>query len=96
LHKTYVKKNADIAEEIARLKAQPGNNLVLWGGVRIALTFAQLGLIDEYWLLIQPKVLGSGQPLFIAIKDRINLKLVSARAHNTVGAVAVRYQPVRE
>ena len=75
-----VKKNADIAEEVARLKAQSGKNLVLWGGVRIAQTFAQLGLIDEYWLLIQPKVLGSGQPLFIDIKDRINLKLASARA----------------
>ena len=91
-----VKKDADIAEEVAKLKTQPGKNLVLWGGVRIAQTFAQLGLIDEYWLLIQPKVLGSGQPLFNDIKDRINLKLVSAQPHHTVGAVAVRYQPVRE
>jgi len=91
-----VKKNADIAEEIARLKAQPGNNLVLWGGVRIALTFAQLGLIDEYWLLIQPKVSGYGRPLLTDIKDRINLNLLSVQPHHTVGAVAVRYLPVRE
>jgi len=91
-----VKKNADIAEAVAKLKTQPGKNLVLWGGVRIAQTFAQLGLIDEYWLLIQPKVLGSGQPLFIAIKDRINLKLVSVQPHNTIGAVAVRYESARE
>ena len=91
-----VKSDADIADEVAKLKTQPGKNLVLWGGVRIAQTFAQLGLIDEYWLLIQPKVLGSGQPLFNDIKDRINLKLVSAQPHHTVGAVAVRYQPVRE
>ena len=91
-----VKKNADIAEAVAGLKERPGKNLVLFGGVRIAQTFARLGLIDEYWLLIQPKVLGNGRPLFIDIKDRINLKLVSARALNTVGAVAVRYQPVRE
>ena len=90
------KNNADIAEEVAKLKTQPGKNLVLWGGVRIAQTFAQLGLIDEYWLLIQPKVLGNGRPLFTDIKDRINLKLVSAQPHNTVGAVAVRYEPVRE
>jgi len=91
-----VKKNADIAEAVAKLKTQPGKNLVLWGGVRIAQTFAQLGLIDEYWLLIQPKVLGSGQPLFIAIKDRINLKLVSVQPHNPIGAVAVRYESARE
>ena len=58
-----VKNNADIAEEVAKLKAQPGKNLVLWGGVRIAQTFAELGLIDEYWLLIQPKVLGARKAL---------------------------------
>jgi len=91
-----VKMDADIAEEVARLKQQPGENLLLFGGVRIAQTFARLGLIDEYWLLIQPKVLGNGRPLFIDIKDRINLKLVSAWTHDTIGAVAVRYQPVRE
>jgi dihydrofolate reductase len=87
-----VTNRADIAAEVAQLKARPGKNLALFGGVGMAQTFAQLGLIDEYRLLIQPKVLGSGRPLFTDIKDRINLKLVSARTHNTIGAVAVHYQ----
>jgi dihydrofolate reductase len=90
-----VKNDADIAAEIAKLKEQPGRDLVLFGGVRIAQTFARLGLIDEYRLLLQPKVLGNGRPLFTGIQDRINLKLVDARTFGGIGAVAVRYEPAR-
>jgi riboflavin biosynthesis pyrimidine reductase len=43
------------------MKAWPGKDLVLFGGVGMAQTFAQFGLIDEYRLLIQPKVLGGWQ-----------------------------------
>ena len=55
-----VKEN--IAEEIAKLKQQPGKNLVLSGGASLASTFMKLGLIDEYRILVNPVVLGSGKP----------------------------------
>jgi dihydrofolate reductase len=55
----------DLAEEIGRLKREPGNDLIAYGG---AATFDQaltrLGLVDEYGLMIQPAALGAGLHLF--------------------------------
>lgn len=84
----------NIAEEITKLKAQPGKDLEL-GGANIASTFMRLGLIDEYQLFVQPIVLGSGTPLFPASGDKINLRLVETRTFRT-GVVLLRYQCVGE
>jgi dihydrofolate reductase len=78
-------------EEIARLKAQPGKNLLMIGSTTTAHTFMQLGLIDEYRINVNPVVLGSGSPLFAEIKDTINLQLVSAKAYAS-GVVGLHYQ----
>ena len=59
----HVDDNRDIANEVANLKQQPGKNILLYGGVRLAQTLAQLGLVDEYRLLLQPKVLGPSLPI---------------------------------
>jgi dihydrofolate reductase len=80
----------DIAEEVTRLKAQPGKNMEL-GGPTIASTFMRLGLIDEYGLFIQPVILGSGTPMFPALGDKINLRLVETRTFGS-GVVYLRYQ----
>jgi dihydrofolate reductase len=77
---------ANIAEEIANLKSQPGKNLLLYGGADIASTFMQLGLVDEYRLRIHPVVLGGGKPLFKGIETGFNLKLVKTKPYNN-GAV---------
>jgi dihydrofolate reductase len=90
-----VKDRADIAQAVAALKAQPGKDMVLFGGVRIAQTFVQLGLIDEYQLVVHPVILGSGKPLFQDIKDRINLKLVNTK-HDKSGILLVCYQPEKK
>jgi dihydrofolate reductase len=85
--------SGDVAEEVSRLKTQPGKNLVLTGGLRIAQTFVKLGLIDEYQLIVHPVVLGKGKRLFdiddLAAKQ--NLKLLSATPFEA-GIVALRYQ----
>jgi dihydrofolate reductase len=80
----------NIAEEITRLKQQPGKNMDL-GGPTIASIFMQLGLIDEYRLFIQPVVLGSGTPLFPVLGDKINLRLVETRTFGS-GVVYLRYR----
>ena len=54
------------AEEVARLKEQPGKNLAV-GGAGLASTFMKLGLIDEYRLFVSPVVLGGGTPYFPAL-----------------------------
>jgi dihydrofolate reductase len=84
----------NIAEEVAKLKAQPGKNMAI-GGANIASAFIQLGLIDEYWLYIHPVVLGSGTPLFPTLGNPINLRLVETRTFDS-GVVYLRYQRVDE
>jgi dihydrofolate reductase len=82
----------NIAEEIAKLKQEPGKDLVLFGGADIANTFMKLGLVDEYRLLVTPIVLGGGTPLFKNGLDRFNLKLLDTKTMDT-GAVILRYEP---
>lgn len=80
----------DIAEEITKLKQQPGKDLEV-GGPNLASTFMQLGLIDEYRLVVHPVVLGSGTPFFPALANAIKLRLVETRAFGS-GVVYLRYQ----
>src|SRR5712692_7181370 len=65
----------NIAEEIQKLKQQPGKDMVIFGSGSIVSTFTQLDLIDEYRIMVNPVVLGSGKPLFKGINDQLNLKL---------------------
>jgi dihydrofolate reductase len=78
-----------IAEEITKLKQQPGKDLEV-GGPNLASTVIQLGLIDEYRLVVHPVVLGSGTPFFPALSDKINLRLVETRTFDS-GVVYLRY-----
>jgi dihydrofolate reductase len=80
----------DAAEEVARLKAEPGKDLAV-GGAGLASTFMKLGLIDEYRLFISPVVLGAGTPYFASLDQRINLELVETRTFGS-RVVYVRYR----
>jgi dihydrofolate reductase len=68
-----------IPEEITKMKQEPGKDMVIYGSSIIILTFTQLGLIDEYRIIVNPVVLGNGKPLFKDIKDRIDLKLLKTK-----------------
>jgi dihydrofolate reductase len=81
----------NIAEEVAKLKEQPGKDMAL-GGANIASTFMRLGLIDEYQIYIHPVVLRSGTPMFLSSDNKINLRLVETRTFGS-GVVLLRYQP---
>lgn len=83
-----VKEN--VAEEVARLKQQPGKDIALFGSADLASTFICLGLIDEYRIFVTPVVLGAGTPMFKNIKDRIALKLLKATTWSS-GVVALYY-----
>jgi len=56
--------HGDLATEIARLKQQPGNEILAFGGVNFAQSLAASGLVDEYRLLVHPVALGQGLSLF--------------------------------
>jgi dihydrofolate reductase len=68
----------DLAAEIATIKAEPGPDVIVWGGGRLAGALAAADLIDEYRLLIQPLVLGTGQALFDQLPEPRHLNLVEA------------------
>ncbi|HLE04271.1 MAG TPA: dihydrofolate reductase family protein [Anaerolineales bacterium] len=80
----------DAAEEVARLKAQPGFAMDV-GGPTTASTFMRLGLIDEYRLFVHPVILGAGTPFFPALDDRVALKLLETRTFGS-GVVYLRYK----
>lgn len=85
----------NVAEEIAKLKQQPGKDLLLFGSADLASTLTQLGLIDEYRLMVNPVVLGSGTPMFKAVKDKLRLKLINTKTFRS-GNVLLYYQPDRK
>lgn len=82
----------DLAEEILRLKEQPGNFILAHGGARFARSLVASGLIDEYRLGIHPVVLGRGQPLFSGLRSPVDLRLISATSFES-GVVGAVYRP---
>ena len=81
----------DLGAAVERLKLEPGNGLSL-GGVRLPLALAELGLIDEYEFVVQPRLAGHGPTLFAGLSKHVDLKLVDRREFGS-GAVAMRYEP---
>lgn len=86
-------KNELIKQEIEELKQSHlgGNKNILVGSPSLIVALAQLDLIDEYQLAIQPTVLGSGLPLFKNIHDRIDLTLVNTKTFGC-GVIALYYE----
>ncbi|HET7388127.1 MAG TPA: dihydrofolate reductase family protein [Nocardioidaceae bacterium] len=82
----------ELATEIAAIKTEPGPEVVVWGGGRFAGALAAADLIDEYRLLVQPIVLGTGQALFDQVPDSRHLNLVETLPFPS-GIVVHIYQP---
>lgn len=82
----------DVAQEVTRLKQQPGKDLALFGSATLASAFMRLGLIDEYRLLVNPVVLGKGSPMFRDVTERTKLKLLTAQTLRS-GVVLLTYEP---
>jgi dihydrofolate reductase len=81
-----------IAEEVEVLGREPGPDLAV-GGAGLAAAFAELGLIDEYRLFVNPVLLGGGTPFFPALEVRVNLELVETKSFGE-GVVYLRYRRV--
>ncbi|HKR97945.1 MAG TPA: dihydrofolate reductase family protein [Candidatus Dormibacteraeota bacterium] len=83
---------SDVAEDIAALKQQPGDELQLWGSADLARTLMEHDLIDEYRLLTYPIHLGTGKRLFTEGVKSAALRLLDATTTRT-GVVIARYEP---
>ncbi len=84
-----VKNDNDLVQAVTRYKQQSGRDLGVPGGVRTAQTFARLGLLDEYILMVHPVAIGQGKPLFTS---RVSLKLISVKRYDS-GVMRVCYRP---
>src|SRR5215204_4795772 len=83
----------DLANAVQQLKRESGKGLLV-GGVKLPQALAELGLIDEYEFVVQPRLAGHGPTLFAGLSKYVDLKLVS-RLEFGSGAVAMRYEPRR-
>jgi dihydrofolate reductase len=84
--------SGDLSEEIGRLKREPGNDLIAYGGATFDQALSRLGLVDEYRLMVQPAALGAGLPLFKDLAAPLHLELVEATTYATGVAIHV-YRP---
>ncbi|MDB5235938.1 MAG: riboflavin biosynthesis protein RibD C-domain protein [Hymenobacter sp.] len=75
--------NGDVAAEVARLKAVPGQNLLIYGSAQLVNYLRQHRLIDQYRLMVFPIVLGSGKPLFNSESGPTDMTLVSQHTTST-------------
>ena len=83
----------DLGKAVQQLKEETGKELFV-GGVKLPLALAELGLIDEYEFVVQPRLAGHGPTLFAGRSKYVDLKLVN-RLEFGSGAVAMRYEPRR-
>jgi dihydrofolate reductase len=83
--------DTDLVDQVTRLKRQPGKDMVLFGGARLAQAFARWRLVDEYRLCVQPVALGSGRPLFGDLDTRLPLTLTAVRRFPS-GAALITYR----
>ena len=83
----------NIAEEIQKLKQQPGRNIAVAGGAMVAQTLAKRGLIDEYQIVVHPVILGKGKLLLKDLDVRQKLKLIGTKTFNS-GAVELSYSKI--
>jgi dihydrofolate reductase len=82
----------DLANEVRKLKAESGDQLVVMGSGTIVSQLAQAGLIDEYQMVLNPIILGEGRTMFEGVEDKVPLKLTNTRTFKN-GNVLLNYEP---
>ncbi|MEU3597304.1 dihydrofolate reductase family protein [Streptomyces sp. NPDC006798] len=87
--------SVSLAEEIERLRAEPGDGDIAIGGASLAAAAAEAGLIDEYRAVVYPVLVGGGTPFFPRHERRVDLQLVENRTFSSSKAVYLRYRVTR-
>ena len=82
-----------LAEEIQKMKKEPGDDMAIMGSGSIVSQLALKGLIDEYQIVVTPVVLGKGRTMFDGIKEQLTLKRTNTRSFGN-GNVLLSYEPM--
>jgi dihydrofolate reductase len=83
-----------LAEEIERLRTEPGETEIAIGGATLAAEAAALALIDEYRVIVYPVLVGGGIPFFARNERRVDLELVETRTFSS-RFIYLRYRVAR-
>jgi dihydrofolate reductase len=81
----------NLSENINKIKQQEGKNILIFGSPRASQSLLNEGLIDEFWLFINPIILGQGMPLFKNITGTSSLKLEESKIFSC-GVIALHYK----
>lgn len=83
-----------LAANINKIKKQEGRNILIFGSPTASHSLLSLGLIDEFWLFVNPIILGHGIPLFKQVKETTKLKLIETKTFSC-GVIALHYETKR-
>ena len=81
--------NGDMVEEVLKMKQGDGKSLSI-GGISTIQTFMKLNMVDEFWLLVHPVIVGSGRRLFDGLNEKLDLKLVDTKTFRS-GVTVLHY-----
>lgn len=84
----------DVAETVNKLKAQPGGDMITYGGATLVAGLIAKGLLDELHLFVNPTAIGAGMPVFANLKGYQQLRLVGAHPFDC-GITALHFEPKR-
>src|SRR5476651_2460993 len=85
----------NLSDKINEIKQHAGGEILLFGSPTATHSLMQQNLIDGYWLLVNPIILGQGIPLFVNIKDKIKLNLLTTKQF-TCGVTELNYTVDRQ
>jgi dihydrofolate reductase len=85
----------DVAEEVEKLKRQPGKDISISGSATLVRSLLRDGVLDELRLMIHPVVVGSGRRLFEDGANQSPLELVGSETFST-GVLSLAYRPARD
>ena len=80
----------NIPENINKIKQQDGKNIIIFGSPSASNSLLKMGVVDEFWIFVNPVLLGQGVPLFKDIAESVQLTLVETRAFDN-GVIALHY-----
>jgi len=80
----------NIPDNINKLKQQEGKNILIFGSPSASNSILNKGLVDEFWIFVNPILLGQGIPLFKDISERVKLSLIETKTFD-IGVIALHY-----
>ncbi|HEY5825645.1 MAG TPA: dihydrofolate reductase family protein, partial [Cyclobacteriaceae bacterium] len=81
----------DLVKEVNALKNQSGKDMIVYGGASFVSSLIKAGLIDEYYLFVNPAAIGKGLPIFDQLNRSLKLTLVKAKSYDC-GVAVLKYE----